>query len=270
MKEMLARRLFIWRTRLNVELSNFAVTRAFLTGFAPWKSVAAPIAVSVALLFFVSAATVSYFTGAPVDNTVAAIPAIQAPAIPQVPVSLPEVTIEADPDIRPNYIIAVDKFNSRLLVLKEGPEYFEVIRDYGISLGQMIGSKESEGDLRTPEGYYRIVEVKDGDALPSIYGPQAFVLNYPNSFDTALGRTGGGIWLHGSGQGKRTPDTRGCVELDDDKIIALGDWVGIDTTVAIFPANFALPVVDGKIEKQYITTRFFYGDISDITPTTSG
>jgi len=159
----------------------------------------------------------------------------------------------------------VDKHNRRLFILKEGPEYFEVVQDYGISLGQMIGSKEKEGDLRTPEGYYRIVEVKDGDTLPSIYGPRAFVLNYPNSFDTALGRTGGGIWLHGSGQGQRTPDTRGCVELDDDKIIALSDWVGIDTAVAIFPENFSLPVVDGRIEKQYISTRFFYGDISDIT-----
>lgn len=270
MKELLARRLFIWRTRLNVELSNFAVTRAFLTGFAPLKSIATPIAVSVALLFFVSAAGLSYFTGTDVDNAVAAIPAIQETVIPQIPVSLPEPAISTDPDIQPNYIIAVDKYNSRLLVLKEGPDYYEVMRDYGISLGQMIGSKEKEGDLRTPEGYYRIVEVRDGDSLPSIYGPQAFVLNYPNSFDTALGRTGGGIWLHGSGQGRRTLDTRGCVELDDDKIIALGDWVGIDTTVAIFPDNFPLPVVDGKIEKQYISTRFFYGDISDIIPVTSG
>ncbi|MFQ5433133.1 MAG: L,D-transpeptidase family protein, partial [Nitrospinota bacterium] len=125
--------------------------------------------------------------------------------------------------------------------------------------------KEKEGDLKTPVGYYRIVEVKDGDTLPSIYGPRAFVLNYPNSFDTALGRTGGGIWLHGSGKGKRTPDTRGCVELDDDKIIALGDWVGIDTAVAIFPENFSLPVVNGRLEKQYISTRFFYGDTSDLT-----
>ncbi len=265
MRELLARRFFIWRTRLNVELSNFAVTRAFLTGFAPWKGVAAPIAVAAVMLFFASAAALSYFTGSDVDNAVAAVPAIQEPEIPQVPISLPEIAIDTSPDIEPNYIIAVDKYNSRLLILKEGPEYFEVVQDYGISLGQMIGSKEEEGDLKTPEGYYRIVEVKDGDTLPSIYGPRAFVLNYPNSFDTALGRTGGGIWLHGSSKGERTPDTRGCVELDDDKIIALDNWVDINTTVAIFPQDFPLPVVNGRLEKQYISTRFFYGDISDIT-----
>lgn len=265
MIELLARRLFIWRTRLNVELSNFAVTRAFLTGFFPWKAVAAPIAVAVAMLFFTSAAWLSYFTGTGADNAVAAVPAIKEPVISQIPGSLPEPAIEAEPDIRPTYTIAVDKHNSRLLILKEDPEYFEVVQEYKISLGQMIGSKEKEGDLKTPVGYYRIVEVKDGDTLPSIYGPRAFVLNYPNSFDTALGRTGGGIWLHGSGKGKRTPDTRGCVELDDDKIIALGDWVGIDTAVAIFPENFSLPVVNGRLEKQYISTRFFYGDTSDLT-----
>lgn len=264
MKEQFARRLFVWRTRLSVAYSNFTVSRAFSIGEAPWRFVAAPLALTViVILFFGAAAGAAYFTRTPVGVEVETVAVVPAPAVISIPAVVPEDRVNIDMDFQPSYAIAVDKHDNRLFVLEEHPEYYKVVQAYAISLGEILGVKERKGDLRTPVGYYRIIEVKDGDALPSIYGPRAFVLNYPNSFDTALGRSGGGIWLHGSGQGQRTPDTRGCVELNDEHIIALSEWVDIDTPVAIFPRNFPLPVVDGRIDKQFMSTRFFYGDISD-------
>ena len=77
-----------------------------------------------------------------------------------------------------------------------------------------------------------------------------------------MGRTGGGIWVHGSGQGEKTPDTRGCVELDDESILALEYWLKIDTPVAIFNSDIRLPFADGKLDRKYLKNDFFYGDIA--------
>ena len=264
MFEQLKRRVFVLRTRLRVAQSNFTATRAFSSEWADWQIAAKPMAAAAAaLLIFSAIAGAAYLNREPVTAELAAVTSLPQPAIIPVPAPEPAVLIDVDRAMPRTYSIAVDKYNSRLYVLEERADYWEVVEDYEISLGQILGVKQHEGDLRTPVGYYRIVEVKDDEELPDIYGPRAFVLNYPNSFDTALGRTGGGIWLHGSGLGERTPDTRGCVELNDDNIIALDRWIGIDTTVAIFPKDFPVPVIDGRIDKRLISTRFFYGDITD-------
>lgn len=264
MFKQLERRLFVLRTRLRVEQSNFSATRAFSSAWDAWQIAVKPMAAAVAALFiFGAVAGAAYFNRGPVTAEFAVVNSLPQPAIIPVPEPEPAVLIDADRAMPRTYSIAVDKYNSRLYVLEERADYWEVVEDYEISLGQILGVKQREGDLRTPVGYYRIVEVKGDEELPAIYGPRAFVLNYPNSFDMALGRTGGGIWLHGSGLGERTPDTRGCVELNDDNIIALDRWIGIDTTVAIFPKDFPVPVVNGRIEKRLISTRFFYGDLTD-------
>ncbi len=79
---------------------------------------------------------------------------------------------------------------------------------------------------------------------------------------------GGGIWLHGSGQGKRTPDTHGCVVLDDDSVKSLEQWVRVNTPVAIFPDSFQLPVQGGRLDKKFLSMEFFYGDA--VTPSAAG
>ena len=70
-----------------------------------------------------------------------------------------------------------------------------------------------EGDLRTPEGVYfvghRINRKLDWD----LYGNLAYSLNYPNPVDRIMGKTGGGIWIHGRGKEFLPRDTRGCVAL---------------------------------------------------------
>lgn len=188
-------------------------------------------------------------------------PAPQSVPPPEITASLPSLTVTPPESVEvyPDYAIAVDKSKKILFVLKNKADSYEVLKIYDISLGRKVGMKKSEGDLKTPSGFYQIIDVKSGRDLPDYYGPKAFVTNYPNRFDQASGRGGGGIWIHGS-KGRRTLGSHGCVVLDNKNLMNLEAWVGKNTPVAIFPEEFSLPVVDGKVEKKYISAGFFYGD----------
>ncbi|GMT41803.1 MAG: hypothetical protein IEMM0002_0214 [bacterium] len=247
MNNILSRWRFILKTRFGVAYSNFVLDRAFRPGIPSWMPVLMRNTFAV-FAVIVTVAGIVFF----VNKSTATIPDITKQGA-----SIIETRI--------SYAVAVDKYQKRLFILKETDKYYEVVRMYEISLGEVIGAKTEEGDLKTPEGFYKIISIKEDKELPKKYGPRAFVLDYPNRFDMANGRTGGGIWLHGSGKGKKTPDTRGCVELDDRSIVELGKWIDIDTPVAIFPFDFELPVVNGKIDKRFITGNFFYGDMPGVS-----
>ncbi|HIQ48633.1 MAG TPA: hypothetical protein EYH58_03240, partial [Aquifex aeolicus] len=60
------------------------------------------------------------------------------------------------------------------------------------------------------------------ERLSEIYGGIAVALNYPNPYDRLLGKTGSGIWLHGSNEEDRNKlpfSTRGCVVAQTDTLI---------------------------------------------------
>jgi len=115
-------------------------------------------------------------------------------------------------DYGPERIVAVDKSAQTLIMLERKSPLHEV-RRFPCTTGQSLGDKEEEGDLRTPEGVYfvgrRINRKLDWD----LYGNLAYSLNYPNPVDRIMGKTGGGIWLHGRGKQFLPRDTRGCVAL---------------------------------------------------------
>jgi murein L,D-transpeptidase YafK len=114
--------------------------------------------------------------------------------------------------------IVVDKESHRLYIYERrddgGPP--RLVRDYYVSTGRANGNKNLRGDLRTPEGVYFITSHIPSSALPDKYGSGAFPLNYPNELDRRLGKTGDGIWLHGTENAfySRPPlDSEGCVVL---------------------------------------------------------
>ncbi|MDH5541474.1 MAG: L,D-transpeptidase family protein [Nitrospinota bacterium] len=193
-------------------------------------------------------------------------------AKPEPEKELEKLAIAPEPPAAPlleKYAVAVDKKNRKLHILREFQEHFEVVNSFDVSLGKNTGRKETQGDLKTPVGLYHVTEIITKD-LDKIYGPRAFVLNYPNMYDRKKGRTGGGIWLHGTGIGERTPDTRGCVELTDKNIVDLDQWVFKDTTVAIFPEDMGVPFENGRLQKHYLTETFFYeGDMPAFKPVAS-
>lgn len=114
--------------------------------------------------------------------------------------------------------ILVEKKQHRLYVYGRTKENEppRLIRDYYVSTGKKPGNKQTSGDLRTPEGVYFVTTWIPGNKLPDKYGIGAFPVNYPNELDRKLGKTGKGIWLHGTYRGyySRPPlDSEGCVVL---------------------------------------------------------
>lgn len=114
--------------------------------------------------------------------------------------------------------ILVDKSANRLYVFEkeETGQLLVQIKDFYISTGKLIGDKKVKGDLRTPEGVYFVTSWINPEKLPDKYGIGAFPVNYPNELDKHNGKTGYGIWLHGTDKGyySRPPrDSEGCVVL---------------------------------------------------------
>jgi murein L,D-transpeptidase YafK len=116
--------------------------------------------------------------------------------------------------------LVVDKSLHRIYVFQrdsvDSPA--RLVHDFYVSTGRKQGNKKAEGDLRTPEGVYFITSWIPDNELPEKYGIGAFPTNYPNALDRKLGKTGDGIWLHGTDRlfYSRPPlDSEGCVVLSN-------------------------------------------------------
>ena len=116
--------------------------------------------------------------------------------------------------------LLVDKSRNRLYLFERraADEPPLLVRDFYVSTGRKTGNKSVEGDLRTPEGVYFITSWIPDDKLPEKYGVGAFPMDYPNSLDRQQGKTGDGIWLHGTDRiyYSRPPlDSEGCVVMSN-------------------------------------------------------
>ncbi|MHB8950554.1 MAG: L,D-transpeptidase family protein [Rhodoferax sp.] len=137
---------------------------------------------------------------------------------------------------RNKHAIAIDASRSRLYLLENRPTGLTLIADYYVSIGKSGISKNAEGDLRTPLGVYFITSNLDPKSLKDFYGSGALPINYPNVLDSARGKTGGGIWLHGTppSQFSRAPQaTDGCVVLANPDLMALIRTVEVRTTPVV-------------------------------------
>lgn len=137
---------------------------------------------------------------------------------------------------RNKHAIAIDASRSRLYLLENRPAGLTLIADYYVSIGKSGLSKNAEGDLRTPMGVYFITSNLDPKSLKDFYGSGALPINYPNVLDNLRGKTGGGIWLHGTppGQFSRPPlATDGCVVLANPDLMALIRTVEVRTTPVV-------------------------------------
>lgn len=126
------------------------------------------------------------------------------------------------------YAIAVDTSRSRLYLFENSPQGVRLVADYYASVGKLGIEKQIEGDQRTPLGVYFVTSKLQGTSLPPLYGSGALTLNYPNPLDERRGKTGHGIWLHGTPpeQFSRAPQaTDGCVALADPDLTFLLETV---------------------------------------------
>lgn len=127
-----------------------------------------------------------------------------------------------------------------LLVFAEG----RPVKGYPISLGKHPqGHKETEGDMRTPEGRYFI-----NDKNPNSDYHKNLGISYPNQADRQHARDlglspGGDIKIHGYPNGKehwadwydRTDWTWGCIAVSNRAVDELYERVPIGVPILILP-----------------------------------
>ncbi len=134
------------------------------------------------------------------------------------------------------HAIAIDASRSRLYLFENTTTGLKLLNDYYISVGKSGIEKAVEGDLRTPLGVYFVTSNLDPKSLKDFYGSGALPINYPNQLDIKRGKTGSGIWLHGSppDQFSRAPlATDGCVVLANPDLERIIRTVQVRTTPVV-------------------------------------
>jgi len=116
----------------------------------------------------------------------------------------------------------------------------KLIQKSGIATGKVSGNKKNKGDLKTPEGVFRIVEIQDAsnwshdfkdDTLGDIkgaYGPYFIRLDVPGQK---------GIGIHGTHDSNSigTRASEGCIRMHNDDVRKLAHLVRSSCVVVITP-----------------------------------
>lgn len=155
---------------------------------------------------------------------------------------------------RNHHAIAIDASRSRLYLFENDGANLRLLGDYYVSVGKSGVEKQVEGDARTPLGVYFIVSNLDPKTLSDFYGAGALPINYPNVLDSRRGKTGRGIWLHGTPptQYSRAPQASdGCVVLSNPDLEFIIRTVEPRTTpVVISPRLDWVPGRHALAERQ--------------------
>jgi murein L,D-transpeptidase YafK len=134
--------------------------------------------------------------------------------------------------------IVIEKAERTLTLYRKGT----ALKAYQVSLGRVpVGAKEKEGDRKTPEGLYRIIEHKRASRFH-----RALRISYPEAKDIQYAQShgvnpGSDIMIHGIqngvgliGRAHRWFDwTAGCIAITNPEIDELFDAVTDGTEVEI-------------------------------------
>lgn len=171
-------------------------------------------------------------------------------------------------DLLPNYLlelapyqrhaIVVDLSQSRLYLYRFVKENYQLIDDYYVSAGLNGSGKLRMGDKRTPIGVYFVNDRLAEEELPDRYGVGALPISYPNEIDRIEGRTGYGIWLHGTpfDTYSRPPlDSDGCVILSNQDLTTVMQLLGNEPTPVIIAnrVNWSTSASIGKQRQEFRT-----------------
>lgn len=130
------------------------------------------------------------------------------------------------------YVIVAQKEQKELSLFENSENGYKLITKEKIIIGENSGDKFVEGDKKTPEGSYDLVQKRTG--LDQFYGPFALVTSYPNTFDQSLNKKGHGIWIHGMPlNGDRENFTQGCLAVDNERLKHLDSNINFKKTVLI-------------------------------------
>jgi murein L,D-transpeptidase YafK len=136
--------------------------------------------------------------------------------------------------------VVVEKAARKLSLFRDGRR----LKSYRVALGRSpVGPKEKEGDMKTPEGIYKI---DNRNAQSSFH--LALHISYPSNDDNARAAERGvsagfDIMIHGIRNGlgwmgsfhRRKDWTAGCIALTDEEIEELWRVTPDGTTIEIRP-----------------------------------
>jgi len=175
-----------------------------------------------------------------------------------------------EPATLPDNIIQIGAHTGQLLLidLKASVLYQVMGNDQSPTLVQQhyIGGgkagygKQVEGDNKTPLGVYSITGLRTDASLPDLYGSGALMLDYPNTLDRHLGRTGSGIWLHGVPHAQRSRSPRsseGCVTMSNDHLLRLKNQITPSDALVVLGHDFQWSSHEARSKRQKTFQRLF-------------
>lgn len=173
--------------------------------------------------------------------------------------------------ITSGYVVAIDKKYQKLYVFKKESRFVKVF-ETNCSTGKNQGSKQMEGDAKTPNGIFFATRMQLNPRPPETYGTLAIPLDYPSFADKKSGRNGDNIWFHGAGKPIVPFQSNGCVVLNDKDMHILAKYIQLNKTPVIIaetiswvsqnftpPARIELEKVLDKWTKAYSS-----GNINEI------
>ncbi|MBT3586908.1 MAG: L,D-transpeptidase family protein [Halobacteriovoraceae bacterium] len=159
-----------------------------------------------------------------------------------------------------HHVLVAEKSTHKLYLFKNTESMPELVKSYKMVTGKKSGDKIFQGDYRTPEGVYTLTNFLTRKELlrrhgkaGEIYGVGAFVLNYPNPFDNASEKTGGGIWIHSTNDETRIEkglDSRGCIVTANKHLIDISKYIELNRTSVIVVHELSY-----QTKKTWMTTR---------------
>lgn len=126
--------------------------------------------------------------------------------------------------------ILIEKSNKSMKLLDE---FDNVIKEYNIRIGLNSGPKRCDGDMKTPEGTYSIIEKRDSKYIKFL------AINYPNKVDKQNAKKlkckpGDSIGIHAWIEGLPKEGSQGCITVWTKKeILEINKLVPVGTTVII-------------------------------------
>ncbi len=181
----------------------------------------------------ISKTIIAFILGLSFSSAFAILPSLAS-------ISLASIRLANIKDAQKNFsAILVDKKTNSLFLAQYQEGTLQVLKTFHATLGKAKGDKESEGDLRTPEGIYTFKSKLLPPKLKPKFGAMAFYMNYPNVYDSLSSRTGSDIMLHATNEPERLKkdyDSEGCVVVDNTEIKELESHIRLGLTpILIFP-----------------------------------
>lgn len=159
------------------------------------------------------------------------------------------------------HVLVIDANRSRMYMYENRNGQLKYLADYYFTQGKLGVEKTKEGDQKTPLGVYYITSHLPGSKLIDFYGSGALPINYPNEWDKVNGRSGKGIWLHGtpSDNFSRPPmASDGCLVLTNPDLQKISALIEIGKTPVVISehVDFVTPEKwqeDRNLATQLIT-----------------